>query len=528
MKRFAPILLSVACLLAAATGAFAQCPGGVCPLPQRPGGWDDRQGQRSPPIVREESRLPALPGATAKLQDSVCHITNIRQAGNVTKAECGSGTIVAIRDDQALILTAKHVCPPGSERIDVRFGQYRGRVWSAKLITTHPAIDLAVIAIRADQPFNAVPLGDEPRPGTQALKVGFPGGGSPREGFAPHVGAGTVTGYSGQWCNMQMVSRGGESGGIIFADGKLVGVLCQGDDAIRLTQAIRANEIKQFFAVKSMCWWFGGGSGPPPTQRQPPPPEQAIPFIPVQGAGAAVAAAIPDVDSLKSRVTNAEGIIDRLRTDVQGLAATTGDQSGKLGKLDSLLAKVQDRVETVKGLTDGNASKADALAGIVDKVRGDVQAAITATGDHSGKLAKVDAVLAKVQDKTDNLGATLEQAKPKIDAALNIADKAIAAAPGLATLAGIAIPGPLAAIGMAYLAWRKGGSAIELVKSVAQQVKQPSPTPAVASAPASAPDTSQLILTLLGSMLNKNQTTTPAAPAATVSVTTSPVIDQPV
>ena len=138
------------------------------------------------------------------------------------------------------LLTSRHVVRDDDGRALLRVGiRYPGRegVVPATVTAVSPTADLAYLEL--DRPRDAYPaleeLNDRPdtlAQGTPVAIAGFPlGGGAPDDGRGPRplLSAGVLTGWDGDYLEIEGYGRSGASGSpIVDGDGRLVGVLAGG------------------------------------------------------------------------------------------------------------------------------------------------------------------------------------------------------------------------------------------------------------------------------------------------------------
>lgn len=140
-------------------------------------------------------------------------------AASVRVGNGGSGTIVYAENGVAMVLTCQHVFEAMGATTTIRLPG--GKTYKAELIAndkTHT--DLAMYAMEIDDA-PAVEVGDMPGAGATLTGIGYSDG-------TPRPRTGRYDGGRGDGPNEVGVSfmvNGGDSGGGVFADGKLVGVI---------------------------------------------------------------------------------------------------------------------------------------------------------------------------------------------------------------------------------------------------------------------------------------------------------------
>ncbi|QDU86954.1 hypothetical protein Pla175_03080 [Pirellulimonas nuda] len=187
----------VALLLA--TGADAQCVGGVCPTSPPTSGW------QSAPI---EKPHPA-----------VCRIT-VRGAG---AASLGSGTLIASSSAGGLVLTCSHLFDNDRGAIEATFPNLPPQ--TAKLLAIDRAEDLAVLTI-ANPSTWPIELADGLRPVGALTAAGYGSNGAYRSITGPILGTATPQGARYPSLQIRGAVRPGDSGGpVLDPQGKLVAVV---------------------------------------------------------------------------------------------------------------------------------------------------------------------------------------------------------------------------------------------------------------------------------------------------------------
>lgn len=165
------------------------------------------RGRREP---RPESELLLLRAASVKV--SVRHFR---------EHWYGSGTCVSSNGNRAVVLTAAHVVRYASQgRVTVTFPN--GLHLAARVRYANPERDIAVLVVETKQFLPTVPVGQRtPRPGEPVKSIGYPGGGRQRTLAGRVISIGRWSGYT----EASMSAAQGHSGGGLFHDGRLVGVL---------------------------------------------------------------------------------------------------------------------------------------------------------------------------------------------------------------------------------------------------------------------------------------------------------------
>lgn len=202
-------VLTAVVLLVLASASKAQCVGGVCPQPS--GGfattWPDPLAQ--PPSTTPES---------AHETDCIVRVPE----GDAIYS--GSGTVVAREGQASYVLTNHHVV--SSERTGQVMAAVRvevprlQQVYPGTVIATDEEFDLALI--RVDTPLSSVIVAEQMPSGQVELMLrGFPKG-NPRLFRARRA---TIIGTFGRGVIASGGAIDGESGGGVYCDRKLVGVM---------------------------------------------------------------------------------------------------------------------------------------------------------------------------------------------------------------------------------------------------------------------------------------------------------------
>ena len=249
-----------------------------------------------------------------------CRISNQLRAG-VT--DSGSGTVICVKGERALIITCRHLFPRGQVgRLTVTFPG-TARAYEATLVALSPNADLAAIAILYDGGFGVVPVAETPvRQGEVVWQVGYPGGRGPVERDGGTLGQASDRTL---FFRLNPNSRPGDSGSGIFraADGSLVAVLWGGDG--QRTTATGLLEIHQFLDTYCVRSFPGCRQRP----SAPPAPLPSQPGIPPPVVPAPALAPVPDLAPVLAELKLLRGQMEELRT----LKATPGPAgpSGQAG-----------------------------------------------------------------------------------------------------------------------------------------------------------------------------------------------------
>jgi S1-C subfamily serine protease len=179
----------------------------------------------------------------------------------------GTGTVIASEGGKTLVLTNAHVVPSAAHPITVTYWS-ENKVWTqeATYVGGSSVDDLGNHMIRVNGPdlallsLNAtlkpVEMADAiPAPGDAVYLYGFGGAGSQ---VLPHLKVGRAMGDTGHRtttgdpiANTTIASTQGDSGSGIFNDrGQLVAVLWGGDEATRISSAVRLDTIHAFTVAK--------------------------------------------------------------------------------------------------------------------------------------------------------------------------------------------------------------------------------------------------------------------------------------
>lgn len=135
----------------------------------------------------------------------------------------GSGVTVAIDEEkrQAVALTCHHVIGNAS-RVWFWPAEHR-QAYACQVRYTNPGDDIAALVYSySEVPIVAYVAASEPRPGQQAVGIGYPNGGNTaRKNIGP-VSFARLVGMQTEW---KFASAAGQSGGPIFSGGELVGLI---------------------------------------------------------------------------------------------------------------------------------------------------------------------------------------------------------------------------------------------------------------------------------------------------------------
>lgn len=237
------------------------------------------------------------PEPVAQYQGTIAACSVWVQIGNYA----GSGTVIARRGDQALVLLCRHqVEGRSADAALVRFPG--GKEIAGRVYAVDDVADLAALVIPVDKDAqgNDMPvtaLGDAPLvAGDRVVNVGYgPASDQDRKpmaraGVCRGVG-GTVRGRFGSYqsIDLQMISTHGDSGSGIFraSSGYLVGVLWGGDETNpSSTSIVPLGSIQRFMETRCKDWFRPRqppGVNTPPVVTLPPP--TVLPSTPTPPSG---------------------------------------------------------------------------------------------------------------------------------------------------------------------------------------------------------------------------------------------------
>jgi S1-C subfamily serine protease len=234
-------------------------------------------GRSAPAVVASPPpAAPAAPGlAPPPADDDGLKAASVRIANQLGSViDGGSGTVVGLQDNKALVLTCRHLFPGGrAGKLTVHFPS--GRVYEAVLIAVDSQADLACMYILNDGQVPWVPIADAPAErGTPVCQVGYPHGKGPifRRGGSLGIGGHT----SGTpVMDISVAVQSGDSGSGVFGttNRRLVGVIWGGDG--RTSAATGIPDIHRFVEQKAArlfpCWRCK-----PPHQQSPQQPSDPI------------------------------------------------------------------------------------------------------------------------------------------------------------------------------------------------------------------------------------------------------------
>lgn len=335
----------------------------------------------------------------------------------------GSGTVIAVEEGKAIVLTAHHVV--GSARtvtVDFPFRPVQGRV-----IANGGAIDLAAIEVDAPSWITCVPVADSPPPnGSHVTQVGFP------HGWGPVTRSGQIHGTAGAIAGSQVngysfdIQPGDSGSGAFNDDGQLVGVCNWGGTGQCLSVSVR--DINAFISQRCQPLFPNLFK----RLRHPANPPGTVPVTPIPPAPAPV-----DLGGVHAK-------LDKILSAIEGQAPVGG-------KVAQALDGLQKQVQSHGGI----------VAALPDKIKSQLEA----LPNNGPALQRIEQLAA---DAKNNAGAVLPQVKaalaahaPEIKAALGEviaaeAPKLLAAAPaiGAGVLGG---PPGWIALGLGGLATVLGG-----------------------------------------------------------------------
>lgn len=235
------------------------CPGGRCPLPQRP---QYRPQPQAPATVPEKAIAASV---KVSIRDN--------HAG-------GSGTHLG----NGLVLTNRHVAERVGNSADVMFPD--GRLYGGKVVAVSRTSDLAAIHAPTAIDQAAVELGDSvPTLGMVVYSAGYPAMNGRRLHTKRGVVRGSVFESWGKSNKLDMICGSGDSGsGIFTADAKLIGVLWGGREDEGTTMCCTYVDTTSFVKEQCVTWWPGRLVGRPNPEK---PQEPAQPPNPGFGPGPA-------------------------------------------------------------------------------------------------------------------------------------------------------------------------------------------------------------------------------------------------
>jgi len=233
------------------------------------------------------------------------HITN-DLGGSISG---GSGTVVHVDGDRALVLTCRHLFPGGQAgRVIVRLPSGRG--YLGTLIAVDDRADLAALAIRSEPGMPSIRVAvTAASTGEVVWQVGYPNGRGPRQRAGISIGIRGFVQRDTPVTAFQLNTTSGDSGSGVFraSDSTLVAVLWGGSGGE--TSATGIVDIVRFVDRRCLTWF--------PRWRTPAPDVvvEVCPASPVPGPGAGSPAAPAPSSNGDSQVLLAE--LRKLQAQVQ-------------------------------------------------------------------------------------------------------------------------------------------------------------------------------------------------------------------
>ena len=300
---------------------LGQCPGTVCPLPNR--GW---RASPRPPVT---SRTPAIPPAIVRVG---CH-----QPGSRSYA---TGTIILRSGKSAYVLTCAHLL--GAQGTKARaYAIIKGNQYEARVEQVDRIWDIALLRI-ADPGIAPVDLAEStPKQGETIRLMGF-GTGSYRQIAGQMLGFAAPAETSRfQLLRVSVGSRDGDSGGpMLNSRGKLVGVISSTNG--RETYGCCLPRLRQMLRV------LLAGHCPQPGIADPRTPPKSMPEKPSEASA---------LTGLCARLDRLEQTLELFARQLEKLQAVPGPQgppgpqglSGSTPRIDyDLLAKrLIERLEPI-------------------------------------------------------------------------------------------------------------------------------------------------------------------------------------
>lgn len=159
--------------------------------------------------------------------------------------EYGSGTVIRVSDDgsTALILTAAHVVGD-SANVSVQAGD---ETFPATVIKRDAEHDLAAVVVKTKKKWASARVGKSHSVGNSTLVVGYPFGGSRRD-VRSKIGLSTKQRrIDGQdFMTFEASPDAGMSGGGVFVDGELTGVVVIKDHTNNIGWAVTTSDVQGF------------------------------------------------------------------------------------------------------------------------------------------------------------------------------------------------------------------------------------------------------------------------------------------
>jgi S1-C subfamily serine protease len=163
----------------------------------------------------------------------------------------GSGTILRLNPNErtALVLTCAHLFDDDVTSVVVEATQQNGKKLTGAVVRKNKEIDLAAIIVQNDGSLtiSSPDIGTNSRKGRKAVAYGYPKGGTFYTLTTEIVGLSLDEKYEGQ--NFVLFATDpstGMSGGGLFVEGTLVGVVSLADRNRKVGFAVRSQEIREF------------------------------------------------------------------------------------------------------------------------------------------------------------------------------------------------------------------------------------------------------------------------------------------
>lgn len=371
----------------------------------------------------------------------------------------GSGTVIHVEGNEALVITCKHVI---SRPSTVTVTYYNKHSVRGEFLMADRYADLAAVVIPANATTPVVPVAtNRVARGTTVQQAGYPGG------VGPITRVAKVYDYAGRQpydMMVSFVSRPGDSGSGLFnpVDRALCGVVWGGDGSHAV--AVEQYDIQRFYQT-CLPIFRGRRPGSPslpgapgPGDAPPNPGLPGVPSIPVPppGTNPPSQPVLPD-SGLKARIEALEGLlaklvskdrVDSLEKSLEGAKSALEHAKSTSKLLEAGLTDLRNSGLISQSKADGLKDKLDFVSGFLGKI----------SQETDGKIAdKIAAVVESIKTsqvlvdgKFDGkLAPVIEALKKAADVALSAEQKAELAKTIGATAGGWASWLPLIGIGSA-------------------------------------------------------------------------------
>ena len=369
MKRtFVAIL--IVCLLAQAAlcqwyDPAAGCVDGRCPRVVGP----------LPVVAAPRTAQSTIPREQAA---AIVRVVNARGPNRAL----GTGTVVDVDVDRALIITCAHLFREGAGAVQVTFPA--GRTFAARLVKIDTSADLAALATTATDAEPVTVARQSPQRGDPLISCGYGADGRLWCNRGRALGYVATSGSHGtETLELSGAARFGDSGGPVFDRNFELAAVLFGTNG-RVVDGTFCGRVRQF--LQGLSPRFGGrrpAVPPSPSARGPENGTDAplvdVPPSPVQPPP------VPSQDE-SSRLAKLEGLVAHLHERWQGVST----------KIDRLAAALRGLREAIPRQDDASEPSEDPLDAIAEHARPALSARLTAILVSFGLPGGLAAVVAGV------------------------------------------------------------------------------------------------------------------------------------